>query len=211
MKKAVIFDLDGTLWDSSGVVYLIWNRVFERHKDIAFRATPEYVSSTMGITLEEMGEMILPDRSKEFQKQIVKEITDEEVVYLKEHGGILFEGVEGVLEELYKNYQLMIVSNCQDGYVDSFLDAHHLRKYFSDYETNGKTGLKKGENTRLVINRNNIDKAVFVGDTEGDEKAAREAGIPFIHAAYGFGKVYAPDEVITTINQLPEVIDRMFK
>jgi phosphoglycolate phosphatase len=57
---------------------------------------------------------------------------------------------------------------------------------------------------------NNIKFAVYIGDTEGDEKAARFAGIPFIYAEYGFGNAVSPDAVITRIKQLPKCIKEKF-
>lgn len=44
-----------------------------------------------------------------------------------------------------------------------------------------------------------------IGDTLGDEQAARTAGIPFIHAAYGFGTAAHPDATIHDIRELAEV------
>ena len=48
-----------------------------------------------------------------------------------------------------------------------------------------------------------------VGDTGTDEEAARVAGIPFIHAAYGFGKTERPEAVIREIRELPGVLRGM--
>ena len=53
-------------------------------------------------------------------------------------------------------YKLFIVSNCQDGYIECFFKAHKLDKYFTDYECPGRTGLSKGENNKLIIERNNL-------------------------------------------------------
>ena len=64
-----------------------------------------------------------------------------------------------------------------------------LDKYFTDYECPGRTGLSKGENNKLIIERNNLKNPVYVGDTEGDAESAKAAGIPFVFAKYGFGNV----------------------
>ena len=66
--------------------------------------------------------------------------------------------------------------------------------------------LTKGENIRLVMQRNRADRAVYIGDTRKDEEAARAAGIPFIHAAYGFGQAENPAAVIHALEELPEAI-----
>ena len=57
-----------------------------------------------------------------------------------------------------------------------------------------------------MLERNGIDRAVYVGDTQGDYDAAMEAGIPFIHAAYGFGHVPAGTPAIRDIRELPELL-----
>lgn len=208
MKKAVIFDLDGTLWDSSDCVYQIWNKVFERYEEIPFRVVKSDIAKYMGKTTDEIGAMLFPKQSQEFQRQILDECCIEEDVYLREYGAELYDGLEETLRVLREKYKLFIVSNCQNGYIDAFLYAHKLGDYFADIEMSGRTGLSKGENIELIIRRSGIEKSIYIGDTEGDEKASRYAGIPFIYAKYGFGKAAAPDAVIDRLSELPDVAAR---
>lgn len=206
MDLAIIFDLDGTLWDSTGCACDIWNRVLEKHNDISFRMTKEKAELLMGKTMEDIGKILFPELHAEARNAIIDEFGTEEVKYLMENGAILYEGLEEILKLLSRNYKLYIVSNCQDGYVQAFLHAHKLERYFLDIEMSGRTGLDKGNNIKIIMKRNNIKSAVYIGDTEGDEKAARFVGIPFIYAKYGFGKTISPDAIITDINELPECI-----
>lgn len=73
-----------------------------------------------------------------------------------------------------------------------------MNPYFTDVQNWGDNPVPKGENIKLVMERNNIHNAVYIGDTVGDAKAAETAGIDFIYARYGFGQVehykYAIDE-----------------
>ena len=69
------------------------------------------------------------------------------------------------------------MSNSQDGYVQTFL-RWLGGSWIQDYEMSGQTGLTKGKNIQLVMERNRINRAVYVGDTQMDAAAA-EAGIPF--------------------------------
>ena len=202
MKKAIIFDLDGTLWDATGCSVDIWNRVFDKHGKTAIRMTQEISSSLMGKTMPEIGAALFPNMTEEERMSIVNDFGDEEVKYLSEHGANVFDGVEETLSALKKDYNLYIVSNCQDGYVPAFLHAHKMGHHFKDIEMSGRTGMDKGSNIKLLMKRNGIDNAVYVGDTEGDENAARYAGIPFIWASYGFGKAKSPDRVIRSIKEL---------
>ena len=204
--NAVIFDLDGTLWDARDCACDIWNRVFDKHEEVNLRMTQELSSSLMGKTMEEIGDVLFPDLPVSKRREITDEAGVEEVNYLKENGAILFTGMKDTVSQLAKKYDLYIVSNCQDGYVPAFLEAHGMESYFKDIEMSGRTGKDKGHNIKLLMERNGIENACYVGDTEGDEKAARFAKIPFIWAAYGFGKAKAPDAVIHSITALPEVL-----
>ena len=202
MKKAIIFDLDGTLWDATGCSWNIWNDVLEKHEEVQICMSQEKTAALMGKTLDEIGEMLFPEMSERKRKAILNNFSREEVKYLYENGAVLYEGVNETLDLLSKEYDLYIVSNCQDGYVQAFLNAHKLEGYFKDIEMFGRTGFDKGRNIRILMERNDIKSAVYVGDTEGDEKASRYAGIPFIYAAYGFGKAVSPDAVIKSIEEL---------
>ena len=209
MSKAIIFDLDGTMWDSTGCASNIWNRVFDKHSEVDFRMTQEKAASLMGKTMPEIGRVLFPEMDEESRMRIVDDFGDEEVAYLKEHGAVIYDGLEETLAALQNTYDLFIVSNCQDGYVPAFMVAHNVEKYFKDIEMSGRTGMEKGENIRLLMERNGITDAVYVGDTEGDEKAARLAGIPFIWASYGFGQAVSPDAVIRSITDLPSVMEKI--
>jgi phosphoglycolate phosphatase len=98
------------------------------------------------------------------------------------------------------------VSNCQEGYIEAFLDYHKLGKYFLDFENPGRTGLTKGENIKLVIERNQLQHPVYVGDTKGDQEAATFAGIPFVFARYGFGQPETYHFVIDRFDQLLDLV-----
>ena len=209
MKDAVIFDLDGTLWDSTGCACDIWNRVFERHREVGFHMTRDRVTQLMGKTMEEIGRALFPGLDEAQQKSIMDDLADAEIEYLYQNGGVLYDALEETLKILSGRYDLYIVSNCQDGYVPAFLHAHKLHAYFKDMEMSGRTGMDKGRNIRLVMERNHIKAAVYIGDTAGDEAAARYAGIPFVWAKYGFGRAASPDGVIESIGELPELLSKL--
>lgn len=204
MKKGILFDLDGTLWDSSENVVKSWNEVLARY-DLR-RITRADMQSYMGKTLEKIGELMLPELDVSERSCIMKECCDNENNFLGRHGGTLFPDLENVLAELSQKYELFIVSNCQSGYIETFLQYHKLERYFTDYECHGGTGREKGENIRIVIDRNNLEKAVYIGDTQGDYESAVFAGIPFIHAAYGFGNVEADVPKIKSIGEIANAV-----
>ena len=209
MDQAIIFDLDGTLWNSADRVCDIWNCVFDKYEDVHLRMTQEVIGTLMGKTMEDIGDILFPELPVERRRKIVDDFGTEEVKYLYDHGATIYDGLEEALKALSPHYDLYIVSNCQGGYVPAFLHAHKMEAYFKDIEMSDRTGMDKGHNIRLLMERNNIRRAVYVGDTEGDEKASRSAGIPFLWASYGFGTAAAPDAVISAITDLPDVVSKM--
>lgn len=124
MKKSIIFDLDGTLWDSTGCVCAIWKRVLNKYEDVSLTITQEIVSKMMGKTMNEIGKTLFPNLIEERRQQIIADFGNEEVNYLSQKGAVLYEGLKETLKMLSLDYELYIVSNCQDGYVDAFLHAH---------------------------------------------------------------------------------------
>ncbi|WP_082232876.1 HAD family hydrolase [Halobacillus massiliensis] len=197
---SIIFDLDGTIWDPIDTVLLAWNSHLEKSGERQL-IRPDF-EGTMGLQMDEIGRRLFPHLDDEERTQLISDACDIEEDFIKKHGGQLFPEVEAVLKELAGRYKLFIVSNCQDGYIEAFYEAHGLEPHFIDYENPGRTGLSKGENIQLIIDRNDLKDPVYVGDTEGDMNAARQAGIPFVYAKYGFGQVTEYDEVIENFNDL---------
>lgn len=202
---AIIFDLDGTLWDATGIAARIWNGVFER-RGLSLRLTPEDVRRQMGRTMDEIGAAFFPDLPAAEQRAIMEQLGVQEIVRMHEGGAVLYPGAEEALRALSASHPLFIVSNCQRDYVRAFIRTQRFEAYFTDYEESGRTGQGKAENIRRVLGRNGIRSAVYVGDTRGDEDAAREAGIPFIHARYGFGSAIRPDRAIDDLRELPGIM-----
>lgn len=199
---SIIFDLDGTMWDTRDDVAEIWNEVFEKY---GFEAslTGEIVASYMGMPYDEAMEQMLGHIPEESRKIMMDECASIEAQTIdRKNGGKIFPNVKETLDELVKDYRLFIVSNCQKGYIEAFLRINGLEKYFEDTENAENTGLQKGENNKLVIERNNLKNPVYVGDTPGDARSAKFVGIPFIYAEYGFDTVEEYDDKIADFSDL---------
>jgi len=208
--EAIIFDLDGTMWNALDGIHLTWTQVVANHSD--YRKEPisfEELEGCLGLPMTEIAARLFPSTTAEQQQALMDECCAKENDYLAEHGGILYPRLEETLLKLKKSYQLFVVSNCQPGYIESFIKAHKLEKCFDDIECWGNNLLPKGENNKLIMERNKVTRAVYVGDTAGDEESARVAGIPFIFAKYGFGEAKAPDYILDAFSNLPELMDQI--
>ena len=190
MTSGVIFDLDGTLWDSCAQVLAAWNRALARCFPGEKQLTHAELAGYMGKTSEEIAALMMPARCSAAERAAAMgECFREEMIYLEDHPGVLYPGVADGLRALQARYPLFIASNCEDGYIQVFLRSQGLGGCFADYEMSGRTHRSKGENVRALMARNGLTRAVLVGDTAGDRAAAEFAGIPFIYAAYGFGRL----------------------
>lgn len=186
----ILFDLDGTLWNATDSIMVAWELTLAQEPDIRRLPTLQEVEGVMGLAPEPLMARLFPYLSTKRNAELFDKYCNVENEYLREHGGKLYPGLEELLEKLSARVPLAIVSNCNGGYIPSFLEAHGLAGYFKDWEC-ARTGLPKSENIRLVVERNHLKAPVYVGDTDLDRQSAEAAGVPFIHAAYGFGAVSA--------------------
>ena len=206
MKTGIMFDMDGTLWDSTKEICYIWNEVL---KEYGVELSMERLQSLMGKTMDVIAENVMPEKSIEERKEIFDRCLQVENEYLEQHGGILYPQLEETLKVLKETYPLYIVSNCQSGYIEAFLKYYKFEKYFDDFECFGNTGKGKAYNQKLVDKRNQLDRVIYVGDIQGDYEATMEAGFEFIHAAYGFGTVDADVKRLKAFSELPKVLADM--
>lgn len=210
MKKGIIFDLDGTLWNSTKQVVDSWNTVLgsKKYKGITEPMTYRQMEGYMGKLLETIAELHMPHLSEKERMDIMREACEAEQEYLKTHSGEVYPEVEETLLSLKDEYSFYCVSNSQDGYVQTFMEVSGLSYLFEDIEMAGRTGKTKAENIRLVMERNNVDKACYVGDTILDMEAALGADVPFIRADYGFGD-FNSEFAINKFSDLKNIINKV--
>jgi len=210
--KMILFDLDGTLWDSSEQVAKSWTESIMRvAPETHIVITKDFMHRAMGKVMEELKNMMFEEAevkvAPERQDAIYQVCSDEEISYIEEHGGVLYPGIEETLKVLSKKYKLGIVSNCQCGYIEAFLSYTGFGKYISEIECYGNTGLPKSESIKIVVERCGYEpqEVVYVGDIMGDYNSSMEAGVKFIHAAYGFGTVPEGTPAIQAFTELVEI------
>ena len=198
MKKSIIVDLDGTLWDTSKEIEQVWINIAKNYK---IKINENKIKAIMGFTKNEIIEYLFKGNNKA-GNEFIKKCQEKENEYLRENGGHIYKNTIRTVVDLANKYDLYIVSNCQSGYIETFLEYYSIENYFKDYECSGNTGFSKDTNIKLVIDRNNIAKAVYIGDTIKDYESANKNGLPFIWAEYGFGECNAYHKKISDISDL---------
>ena len=210
MKKGIIFDMDGTLWDSAAGVAESWNEAILAYGYERKPLTAGDIQSVMGKTMEDIADILFPELNVMQRKELLDLCCRLENDYLRRHGGVLYPDIRKTMEKLKVNYHLYIVSNFHAGYIEAFLDYYKFHDLIEDIECYGNNDKPKGENIALLYQRNNLEDAVYVGDIQGDYDASMSAGVRFIHAGYGFGKVEADVPEIQKFSDLIEVIDTVW-
>lgn len=204
----IVFDLDGTLWDSTQVVSDSWGETLRRRYGADHWPDRDAVRSIMGMTAAEIADTLFSEYGSEAEA-VCRQCIHDENDYIAEHCGDVYNGVDRALKELFERFPLFIVSNCLDGYIQCFLKATGFHKYIKDFESEGGSGLPKAGNIRLICERNSVFHPIYIGDTEMDERSASEAGCPFIHVRYGFGRALSPVAVAEQPEDLIHLISAL--
>jgi len=201
----IIFDLDGTLWDSTGNVALAWQEVINKVDYVKEPMTRDKIRAVTGMAYNVIFDTMFGYLNKDKRDELMAICAKSELEMLHKNGGEFYPGLEETLSYLAGKYKLFIVSNCQSGYIEIFLKLSNVSHYFSGHQCYGTKGNPKAENIKDIVNDNRLTAPVYVGDTQGDYDSANKAGVPFIFANYGFGNVETGQ--IATIDAFGELME----
>ena len=208
--ESLIFDIDGTLWDTREIVARGYNLELERMGRPDLLLTAEYLTSLFGKTAQQIADVIFADYPAEDRLGLIFRCMEtERQVLAADPCRVGYPRVKEILTELKKRYRLFVVSNCEKGYPEIMMEKLGLPQMFEGCLCHGDTGLPKGDTIRILMERHDIRSAVYLGDTQGDLEASRKAGIPFIFCAYGFGTPAEWDAKLEAFDRLPNLLAQM--
>jgi len=188
--ESIIFDVDGTLWDSRALIAEGYNIQLRKEGLHHLQTNADVLLRLFGKTMSDIADNLFPDFLPEERYALMDRCIASEDAYLNAHpcDTIAYPDIRSTMEELAKHHRLFIVSNGQKGYPElaaKKLGVEHLITGCLSY---GDTGKCKGETIRILMDKHSITNVVYVGDTQGDYESCQQAGIDFIWADYGFGK-----------------------
>ena len=215
-KKLLIFDVDGTIWDSEKDVFLSFNHTL---KTLAgFEITKEEFQKLAGKPLGAMFEKVLPEEKKsfseEYEKAYKKYYIDEEHFA---DATVLFPDVKRLLEK-FKNegYYMAVASSKPKRILDKMVATFGLEGF--DYVLGTEESNFKHKPDPEIVNyimeklKVNKEDAVIIGDSKSDIFTGKNAGIDTIAVTYGYDKkenlINAnPDFIIDEFGELDNIIE----
>ncbi|MCM1537076.1 MAG: HAD family hydrolase [bacterium] len=208
---SIIFDVDGTIWDSRDTVAEAWNAVMERYYPQKGVFPKEFLTGLFGKTMEDIAAALFPELHGEERAQMAERCFQYENELLEEKPGKVYDGVKETMALLSERFPLFIVSNCQCGYIEACMKGAGIASYITDHLCYGDTLAPKSETLRRIAAKHGLRQPVYVGDTQGDADACKEADIPMIFVTYGLGKVEKPRLSAASIRELPKIIEHCSK
>ncbi len=205
--ESLIFDIDGTLWDTRAVLAEGYNRLLAAEGREGLFVTAQTLRPLFGMVDRDIADRIFPGLPEAERYPLMRRCMASGERNLRAAGCPGYPGVGRTLEALSRSHRLFLVSNSEEGYPELCLEKLGAARLFSGCLCYGQTRTSKGRTIRTLMERYAISGAAYIGDTQLDLEAAREAGIPFVWAAYGFGRPETFDAKIEKFEDLIPLFD----
>ena len=206
---SLIFDIDGTLWDSRAIVAEGYNLELKDEGLERYAVTAEGLKSLFGKTMTEIADALFPDQPESIRYPLMERCMAREDLHLAQNPcHIGYPKIRQTLEALHKTHRLFIVSNSQKGYPELCMEKLGIAHLFSGHLCFGDTQAPKGVTIQKLMEQYHIPSACYIGDTQGDMEATYQAGLPFVWAAYGFGtperydwRIEKPEDLVALVEK----------
>ena len=186
--ESLIFDIDGTLWDSRAIVAKGYNKQLKKEGLEHLSVNPDILKTVFGKMNTEIANILFASLPEEERYPLLERCIEQEDRALEEDEcDVAYPKVKETLEKLHEKHRLFIVSNGQYGYPRLCMEKLGLTHLFSGDLCFGQTLTCKGETILKLMKDHNITSACYIGDTQGDLEATELAGIPFVYCTFGFG------------------------
>ncbi len=183
-KTLIIFDWDGTLMDSIGLIVDSMHVAGEAH---GFKTTDKAVKDIIGLSLMN-GIKILYPQANDAQLLEIQQ-TYAEYYIANSHSTPLFEPIEHMLQTLQQQSKMLAVATGKKRKgLDRVLDASDNHDYFAITRCADESGSKPDPQMLTDIldyTQQQVSDAVFIGDSIYDIQMATALGMTSIAVNYG--------------------------
>lgn len=207
----VLFDLDGTLVDSTDCMTQAIHLSVEDMPNVE-EPSRELVRSAYGLAGGDFWARVVPNATPQ-EVNMIRTRRNTFLDQLVKGNDLLFPKVRETLAALKEQgHTISTASNCGTHYLDMILDTQDIRQYFSSPICLGSiNGQRKAEILAAHFERFPKKDAYMVGDRSSDIEAANEHQIPAVVCTYGFGneeewakadyKISSIEEVLPIVNK----------
>lgn len=191
--KSVIFDMDGTLFQTDTILELSLHDAFENLRSLHQwnGATPiEEYREIMGVPLPKVWEALLPNHSLSIREQTDAYFLERLIENIYHGRGALYPNVKELFEYLKGNgWSIFIASNGLTAYLEAIVDHYHLEQWVTEtFSIEQIDTLNKGDLVKTIIEKYGITKGAVVGDRLSDINAAKDNGLIAIGCHFDFAK-----------------------
>lgn len=217
MPHAIIFDMDGTLFQTEKILEVSLVETFDylRDSDEWKGETPlQTYKEIMGVPLPTVWKTLLPHHSEEIRKQVNAYFLEKLILNIQKGKGALYPQVEETLEAFHKEgYSLYIASNGLTDYLHAIVNYYRLDRWVTEtFSIEQIESLDKADLVGTILEKYNIKQGAVVGDRLSDIHAAKKNGMSSIGCRFDFAQeqeLAEADHVIDDFSSLDEVIRKI--
>ncbi|HIT33925.1 MAG TPA: HAD family hydrolase [Candidatus Faecousia intestinigallinarum] len=207
--QALIFDIDGTLWDSRALVAEGYNLQLRDEGLDRLCVNAEQLRPLFGQVITAIADALLGSIPEGERYGLMERCMARENRYLAENPcDIGYPEIRETLEALAEKFDLYIVSNSQRDYPELCMEKLGIARLIRGHLCFGDTGTPKDQTILRLLREHTISSAMYIGDTQADCDSAHAAGIPFLWAAYGFGKATDYDDMVSQPRELRKLLNQ---
>lgn len=190
--KAIIFDMDGTLFETNVVALEGFKATFMRLQEQGYFNGPmppdQQFLDQLGKTFDEIWSVLLPDGDQYVHDLALQWMTEIEIELIRAGKGTLYPHVTDVLHEAKnRGYQLFVASNGVEPYIAAIVDYFELNDVFVDLYSAGRFKTEsKVDLVRLLLDTYGIRTGYMVGDRLSDVQAGKANGLKVVGCQFGF-------------------------
>ena len=202
---ALIFDMDGTLWNATDSYAKIWNLTCKSF-GYEIEITGEQLSPFMGMSLDDIMRHLFGNDFNVPEEDFLRELESCENRIMPSLGGVVYPGVIEGLRLLKDNFRLFMLSNCSSNGLINFTSFTRTTSLFEGLLSQGERYASKSDNLSYLKNKYSLAHPIYIGDTQADCDHAHSSGLLFAFATYGFGTCHDPDFSFDSFNELTNIL-----